>query len=254
MQQVARSKAGKVALVTGAARGLGYAFARRLAAEGASVVAVDLANAPELADDLKKQGAHDASVHRADITDPTQVETVANAVLEAYGHCDILVNNAGISPNVPFAELTYELWRHTMATNVEGAFLFCKALAPSMIEQSYGRIVNIASDTLGLMINGFAHYVASKGAVVGLTRGLSNDLGVHGITVNCIAPGLTRTPDTEAKFEGTTFFEDFAQAQAIKRSGVPEDLVGAMSFLTSDDAAFITGQTIMVNGGLLKTM
>jgi len=130
----------------------------------------------------------------------------------------------------------------------------CRALTPAMVKHGYGRIVNIASNTLGLVISGFTHYIASKGAVVGFTRGIATDLAPHGITANCIAPGLTRTPHTMAQFQSGDMFEHFAQAQAIKRSEVPADLVGAMSFLASDDAAFITGQTLIVDGGLLRSL
>ena len=141
-----------------------------------------------------------------------------------------------------------------MATNVESAFLICRALIPSMVEHRYGRIVNITSNTLGLVIEGFSHYMASKGAVVGFTRGLASDVGLYGITVNCIAPGLTRTPTTERIFPDGQAFDQFAQAQALKRPEMPDDLIGAMSFLTSDDAAFMSGQTLIVDGGLLRSM
>lgn len=248
-----RSKAGRVALVTGAARGLGLAFAQRLAAEAAIVIAVDRDPAPELAATLKAGGAPDASFRQVDVTDEAQIEAVARAVLERHGGCDIIVNNAGVSPNAQLGDVTLAAWRRTMAINVDSMFLTCRAFVPKMVERGYGRIVNITSNTLGLVIGGFSNYMASKGAVVGFTRGLATDLGPHGITVNCIAPGLTRTPNTERDFPDGQAFEQFAQMQAIKRPGMPIDLVGAMSFLTSDDAAFMTGQTLIVDGGLLRT-
>jgi NAD(P)-dependent dehydrogenase (short-subunit alcohol dehydrogenase family) len=249
-----RSKEGKIALVTGAARGLGYAYARRLAMEGALIIAVDITEAPQLSAQLKSDGAADADFYRTDISDESQVKALSRSVLGKRGGCDIIVNNAGIAPHIPFADLTLADWRRTMAINVDSMFMICREFVPGMIERKYGRIVNIASNTLGLVIGGLSHYIASKGAVVGFTRGLATELGVHGITVNCIGPGLTRTPQTEAVFTDGKAFEEFAKMQAIKRPELPEDLVGTVSFLTSDDAAFMTGQTLIVDGGLLRTM
>jgi NAD(P)-dependent dehydrogenase (short-subunit alcohol dehydrogenase family) len=251
---LAGAKRGKVALVTGAARGLGLAFAHRLATEGAIVIAVDREPAPSVADDLKMAGATDSAFFQIDISDEENVEQLACDMVARFGRCDIVVNNAGMVPRGMIQETTLADWRRVMAINVESMFLICRAFLPAMIAQRYGRIVNITSDALGGAISGFSNYMASKGAVVGLTRGLANDVGVHGITVNCIAPGLTRTLRTEAEVSDPRVFDKIAQAQAIKRAAVPEDLVGALSFLTSDDAAFMTGQTLIVNGGLLKAL
>ena len=252
MKQAHRPKAGKVALVTGAARGLGLAYTRRLAAEGAIVVAVDRDEAPGLGEILTGCGAPQADVHCADVSDPAQIDRLGHAALNSHGRCDIIVNNAGVSPRVAFQDITLELWRQTMAINVESASLICQGLVPSMIERLYGRIVNVSPDTFGLFITGFSQYTATKAAIIGLTRGLANNAGEHGITVNCIALGLTRTPNTEREFPDGAAFAQFAQSHAIKRPGTPENLVGAMSFLTYVDASFITGQTLLVNGGLLK--
>lgn len=249
-----RNKQGKVALVTGAAQGLGYAYAQRLAAEGAIVVATDVQDVPSVSEDLMAQGAPDALFQRTDVSDEQQIRRLAETIIDRFGRCDIVVNNAGISPRAALEDITLADWRRTMAVNVESAFLICRSLVPSMKKHQYGRIVNIASDTFGLVIEGFAHYIASKGAVIGLTRALATDLASNGITVNCIAPGLTKTPNTERMFAGGTFFEEFANCQAIKRPAVPADVVGAMAFLTSDDAAFLTGQTLVVNGGLLRAL
>lgn len=254
MSQPTRSKVGKVALVTGAARGLGFAYAGRLASEGALVIGVDRSAADDFAPAMVRAGASGAEFHRVDVADERQVQELARAVLATHGSCDVIVNNAGISPHIPFAALTLEQWRRTMSINVDSMFLICSAFVPRMIERRYGRIVNIASNTLGLVIPNLSHYIASKGAVVGFTRGLATELGIHGITVNCVGPGLTRTPLTEELFADGAAFEQYAQAQAIKRPERSDDLVGAVSFLTSDDAAFITGQTLIVDGGLLRSL
>lgn len=254
MRTSMRSKEGRIALVTGAGRGLGNAYACRLAKEGAQLIGVDLTAAPQLTAQLKSEGAPEAYFHQADIAVESQVNELARTVLEKFGRVDIIVNNAGIAPHIPFAELTLSDWRRTMSINVDSMFMICRALVPSMMNQGYGRIVNITSNTLGLVIGNLTHYIASKGAVVGFTRGLASELGPHGITVNCVAPGLTRTPMTEEAFTDGKAFDAFAQAQAIKRPEVPDDLIGAVSFLTSDDAAFLTGQTLIVDGGLLRSL
>ena len=248
------SKSGRVALVTGAAQGIGRAYANRLAAEQASVVAIDLNDADGLKDELLAAGAPDALVLRADVADEDQVAEIAARTFDRFGRCDILVNNVGITPREPFEDITLATWRRVMAVNVESFFLTCRAFVPKMKANGYGRIVNISSDTYGLVIDGFAHYIASKGAVIGLTRALASDLGEFGITVNAIAPGLTKTPNTESMHPDGKLFEMLANAQAIKRSGVPADMVGVMSFLTSEDCAFVTGQTLIVNGGLLRSV
>ena len=254
MPEQHRPKAGKIALVTGAARGIGLAYAERLALEGAIVIAADRDKTPGLREKLLSLGAPEADTHQVDVSDETQIEHCAKAILARHGRCDIIVNNAGIYPMVPFAELSLKRWRETMAINTESAFLFCHALVPSMIAQQYGRIVNTASNILGGVHEGFVHYIASKGAVIGFTRGLASELGRHGITVNAIAPGLTRTPTTEAALHDPALFDALSQAQPIKRPGLPSDLAGAMSFLTSDAAAFFTGQTLIVDGGLVRNL
>jgi NAD(P)-dependent dehydrogenase (short-subunit alcohol dehydrogenase family) len=251
---MANSHIGKVAVITGAAAGIGQAYATRLAADGATVVAADRQSADETVNLVKVAGGSAIAVS-CDVSKPTDVVALAQAVEAQFGRCDILVNNAGIYPIQTFDEMTFEDWRRIMSVNLDGQFLTIKAFAPGMRRRRLGRIVNQASDTFALNLAGFAHYIASKGGVIGLTRALASEFGEDGVTVNAIAPGLVRTPGTAnrkerlAGLEGTDEFALAASHQSIKRGLVPGDLVGTLSFLTSDDAAFITGQTLYVNGG-----
>jgi len=251
---MARSHIGKVAVITGAAVGIGQAYARRLAQDGATIVAADTQSADETVGQVKAAGGKAIAV-RCDVSKPADVAALAQAVEAQFGRCDILVNNAGIYPIQTFDEMTFEDWRRIMAVNLDGQFLTIKAFAPGMRQRRWGRIVNQASDTFALNLVGFAHYIASKGGVIGLTRALASEFGEDGVTVNAIAPGLVRTPGTAGRkerlggLEGADEFALAASQQSIKRGLVPEDLVGTLSFLTSDDAALITGQTLYVNGG-----
>ena len=248
----------KVAVVTGAAMGLGQAFARRLAEEGAHVAVVDVAPGDATVK-LVEAAGRDALACHCDVSSPESVAAMAEAVNKRFGGCDILVNCAGIFPQRPFEQMTFTDWRKVLSINLDGLFLVTSAFVPGMKQRGWGRIVNLASSTLGTVVTGFVHYVSSKGGIVGFTRALASELGPHGITVNAISPGLTRTPGALARPPRAGIasmeeeFESIAQTQAIKRTEVPEDLVGTVAFLTSDDAAFITGQTLNVDGGRVRS-
>ncbi|MGA7488150.1 MAG: SDR family NAD(P)-dependent oxidoreductase [Xanthobacteraceae bacterium] len=251
---MASSHSGKVAVITGAAAGIGQAYARRLAADGAEIVVAD-AQAGDTTVRLVQAAGGSAVAVRCDVSKPAEVAALAQAVDTQFGRCDILVNNAGVYPIQMFDDMTFEDWRRLMAINLDAQFLTIKAFAAGMRRRRWGRIVNMASDTFLSNLTGFAHYIASKGGVIGLTRALASEFGEDGVTVNAIAPGLVRTPGTigrrrrPGRDEVRDEFEVAAGHQSIKRSLVPDDLVGTLSFLTSDDAAFITGQTLYVNGG-----
>lgn len=241
----------KVAVITGGASGLGQAYARSLAQDGVDIVIADI-NPAEETERLVKLAGSQAVSYRCDVSEEQEVGQLARAVQERFGPCDILINNAGVSTNVPFDDLDFKEWRRVLSINLDSMFLMCKAFVPGMKQQRYGRIVNVSSNTFGLVIEGFAHYIASKGGVIGFTRALATDLGPFGITVNALAPGLTSTPLSRAVFEGSSLFDDTVKQQAIKRVETPEDLASVVSFLASDAAVFITGQTLVVDGGLVR--
>ncbi len=243
---------GRVAAVTGGATGIGRAFARRLAADGAAVAIVDLEPAADTLEMLRGGGA-EAEAFSGDVTSEDDVARISGEIGERFGHCDILVNNVGIYPNEPFEEVTFAKWRRVMAINLDSMFLTAKALTPGMAERGWGRIVNMASNTFGTPVTGYSHYIASKGGVIGFTRALASDLADRGITVNAIAPSLVRTHGTEVTNpRSDERFAAVSSMQAIKRTQMPEDLAGTLSFLASDDAAFITGQTLYVDGGWVR--
>jgi NAD(P)-dependent dehydrogenase (short-subunit alcohol dehydrogenase family) len=255
---MAKGHKDKIAVITGAANGIGQAFAKRLAEDGVHVAVVDIADGAATVNMVEAAGRK-AIAMTCDVSSPEAVAALARQVKKQFGRADIVVNCAGVFPQKAFTDMTFADWRKVISTNLDSTFLVSSAFVPGMIERKWGRIVNMASSTLGSVTTGFAHYVASKGGIVGFTRALASDLAAHGITVNAISPGLTRSPGTLARMPRAGFatmedeFLSVAQLQAIKRVEAPEDLVGAVSFLTSDDSAFITGQTLNVDGGRVRS-
>src|SRR5512146_3456239 len=255
---MAKGHKDKVAVITGAANGIGQAFAKRLAEDGVHIAIVDLGDGGETVKLVEAAGRQAIAV-KCDVSSENSVAAMAKAVNGKFNHVDIVINCAGIFPQKEFADMTFADWRQVLSINLDGTFLVTAAFTPGMRQRKWGRVVNMASSTLGSVVTGFAHYVASKGGIVGFTRALATDLAPHGITVNAIAPGLTRSPGTVIRAPRPGFksmddeFNAVAQMQAIKRVEVPEDLVGALSFLTSDDAAFMTGQTLNVDGGRVRS-
>jgi len=237
----------RVALVTGAARGLGQAFAERLAVDGCRLVLVDLLDCAQTGALVAAAGASCRSTG-CDLSDAVAIEALVRDVLACEGRVDILVNNAAYQPPTPWDQLTAATLRRMLAVNTEASFLLAQGFAHGMVTRKWGRIINLASSSAWSPPPDFAGYITTKMANVGLARGLARELGPHGITVNCIAPGLTRT--AAAIHDVPDFiWNKVAEEQLIPRPGEPRDLVGALSFLCSDDAAFITGQTYHVDGG-----
>lgn len=232
---------GRKALVIGAASGIGEASARTLAAAGAHVVIADLNG--EAAQVVAREIGGEA--WQVDLSDTEALATLSLDV-------DILVNNAGIDDAMSFDELDIARWRRINAVNLEAPFLLAKAFVPIMRRNQFGRIVNIASGSVANPMTGFVAYRAAKMGVIGLTRALSTELGRDGITVNAVSPGVITTPMSAASLT-TEFLDATVAKQGVKRAGEPEDIAGAVAFLASREAAFITGQTVMVNGGAAFT-
>jgi NAD(P)-dependent dehydrogenase (short-subunit alcohol dehydrogenase family) len=242
--------AGRVVVVTGAAAGIGQALAGRLAEDGMRIAIADLEPAEETVAKVEAAGS-EAFAARCDISDGDSVDSFAAAVRERFGGCDVLVCNAGIYPLARFEDWTWEQWRATMSVNVDSLFHLTKAFLPAMREAGWGRIVAAASNGFYSGLPGLTPYVASKGAVVGFVRSLAGEIGGDGVTINAYAPSLTRTRGTTVTgpHEELGLFEKVIEEQAIPRTQVPEDVAGLVSFLASDAAGFITGQTIPVDGG-----
>jgi len=239
----------QVAIVTGAAQGIGAAYARGLAKEGAAVTIVDVLDPHPIAKQIVDRGGK-ALPLVVDVSDEQQIKEMTQKVVSTFGTIDILVNNAAIYGTIvrkPFEEVTVEEWDKVMAVNVRGIFLCVKAVAPHMKAQKRGKIINVTSSTFFKGNANFLHYVSSKGAVVAMTRSLARELGDYNINVNAIAPGQTMSEANLKRGEGTDARS--LQMRLLKRRLFPEDLVGTVIYLSSPDSDMMTGQILLVDGG-----
>jgi len=245
----------KVAVVTGAARGIGRAIAMRLAQEGADVAVVDVRDEQgrQAAEAVEAAGRRGLYVH-ADVTQPPDVEQMVQAALGAFGTVDILVNCAGICPFKPFLEISPELWSEVLDTNLKGYFLCSQAVARAMVARGIrGRIINVSS--ISAIIGGEqqAHYCASKGGINQLTKSMAIALGPHGITCNAILPGTVETDINREALADPALRETLTARTPLRRLGQPEDIAGPVVFLASDDASYCTATLLVVDGGAIVT-
>jgi 3-oxoacyl-[acyl-carrier protein] reductase len=244
--------ADKVAVVTGGAMGIGFTACEALAAQGATILVADMKDAAGAAERLRKKG-YKAAHADTDVSSEDDTQRMADVAMKEFGRIDILLNNAAIYSTLtlkPFEELTVSDWRKILDVNVIGQFLCCKAVLPHFKKQQAGRIINISSGVAFKGNPGMLHYVATKGAIVSMTRTLATELGDHGITVNSVAPGFTLSDGVHKNpVLAGTVAEFSVRNRALKRDMVPNDVVGAVCFFAGPHAAFITGQTLVVDGG-----
>lgn len=239
--------AGRVMVITGGSSGIGQAMTLRLVSEGAKVAVIDLSEAGETIG-LAAAAGGVVKGYQCDISNWEQMEKLGARIRAELGDPDILVHCAAMQFMSPFDEITAGQWRATQQVNLDGGFHLVKMFLPAMKKAGWGRIVMVASSSYFAPPKGMSHYIASKGALIGFVRGLATELGGNGITVNALAPGLTRTKNAVEKVP-QAHFDYVVSHQAVKRSGEPEDQAGALSFLVSDDAGFMSGQTLLVDGG-----
>ena len=242
---------GQVALVTGTSRGLGQYLARALARAGADLV-ITSRKRGSLADfeaEMKALGRRVVSLE-LDVRDEASIRRMAEEAQAAFGQIHILVNNAGCNVRKPALEVTWEDWNLVLETNLRGSFFVAQALAKGMIEHRYGRIINIGSVTSVFGYAGLAPYGASRGGIRQLTMSLADDWGKHGVTVNCLAPGWFRTEQNKVMYEDPAWVDYLVDRIPVKRPGQPHDLDGAVVFLASEASGYVTGQTLLVDGGI----
>jgi NAD(P)-dependent dehydrogenase (short-subunit alcohol dehydrogenase family) len=250
---------GRTAIVTGGARGIGAHYALALAAEGAQVMIVDIADGSALAQEIAgRHGANSVASTVADVSDETSVKALTSAAIERFGKIDVLVNNAALFAPLQetrCTEIDADVWDKVMAVNLRGPFLMVKHVAPHMMAAGYGKIINIGSGTAFRGIPWMLHYVTSKGGIMAFTRALARELGEHGIRVNTLAPGFTLSDTVMSENPGhvRTARERAVLARSLKRDEHPQDLIGALVFLASAESDFVTGQTIAVDGGNVNT-
>jgi NAD(P)-dependent dehydrogenase (short-subunit alcohol dehydrogenase family) len=243
--------AGQVAIVTGASRGLGQYFARALANAGADLILTSRSrdSLQTFESEIKDLGRRAVSLE-LDVRDQASIERMAATAQRAFGHIEILVNNAGCNVRKPALDVTWEDWNLILDTNLRGSFFVAQAIARQMISKGYGRIINVGSVTSVAGCAGLGPYGASRGGVRQLTMSLADDWGKHGITVNCLAPGWFKTEQNKVLYEDSEWVEYLTDRIPLKRPGQPNDLDGAIVFLASESSRYVTGQTLLVDGGI----
>jgi NAD(P)-dependent dehydrogenase (short-subunit alcohol dehydrogenase family) len=242
---------GKIAIVTGAASGIGPSYAQGLAAAGAKVMVADVEPGDATVRAIKDSGG-EALSRICDVSDETAVAALIRDTEKAFGGVHILVNNAAVFARFvyePLDQISAADWERAFAVNVRGSYLCVKAALPIMRRQGYGKVINIASGTVFKGVPMMLHYVATKGAVIAMTRSMASELGADGVRVNAIAPGLTSTEYLKGRNDIPGVLDNMAKTRAIARQEDPQDLVGACIFLASPDSDFVTGQTLVVDGG-----
>lgn len=241
----------EVVLITGAAKGIGRAYARGLAAHGYRIAIADLAPAEEVVSELADAGT-DALAVEVDVSDRAATERMADEVLDRFGRIDALINNAAYFTDIhkkPFDELTVAEWDRAFAVNVRGTWLCCRAVAPAMKERRYGKIINTSSMTVPTGVPGFLHYVSSKSAIIGLTRALARELGRWNIAVNTVSPDYIPHDEAYAGRQPAGMGEAIREQRCFQRVQQPEDMVGTVLYLVGHGSDFVTGQNLYVNGG-----
>jgi NAD(P)-dependent dehydrogenase (short-subunit alcohol dehydrogenase family) len=242
---------GRVALVTGASRGLGQYFARALARAGADIAVTsrDTKSLSAFAGEIEALGRKAFAVD-LDVRDHASIQRAVGAIESHFGKIDILVNNAGCNIRKPALDVSWDDWNTILDTNLRGSFFVAQAVARGMIQRSYGRIINIGSVTSVAGYAGLGPYGASRGGIRQLTMSLADDWGSHGVTVNCLAPGWFKTEQNRVLYENAEWVEYLSDRIPLKRPGLPDDLDGAVVFLASESSRYITGQTLLVDGGI----